>query len=521
MSRLKTDAIRNVNASVDGINLDTSGNVGLGTTSPNTNLHVEGTGTVAEFKSTNNNYLLQLKGNNSANYVYLGTNSSNDYLIANNTNGSGFAERLRITSDGRVGIGTSTPYAFDTTTTVLEVKGAVGSASDVEIVRFRGGQDANGGTAVLRLTNDNDRGLILKGGRESDAEFAELGTSSYNGSYNRAIRITHDGKIGIGTTSPDKSLTIGGSTPVIKLNDGNGRLVEIRGGSTSYDPSILSMYAANLYLGAGSTLMSSFSSDGQIKVKRHNSASNSNYIDISAVKGSYWGYSGHGYTGLLVGSPTVAFSSTIFMGVDITGNTNGAFTGDGREIVFRNNINFVVPNAANNGYLNPISLNKGATTEGVPRFKQGLLFNTDTADANILHDYEEGTYTPVITCAGGGGYNLSGSYNTLAYRKIGSFVHIQGYIAVTSESGTPSGVLRITLPKTAAALAQNADYTGIKILIRNHGSSNIYNQVAVTHGSGSYFNVLFDDGNGASTYFTHSYVDTDWQFFISGGYIAT
>ena len=115
MSRLKTDAIRNVNASVDGINLDTSGNVGLGTTSPNTKLHVEGTGTIAEFKSTNNNYLLQLKGNNSANYVYLGTTSSNDYLIANNTNGSGFAERLRITSDGRIGVGTSphSSYRFD------------------------------------------------------------------------------------------------------------------------------------------------------------------------------------------------------------------------------------------------------------------------------------------------------------------------------------------------------------------------------------------------------------------------
>ena len=108
MSRLKTDAIRNVNASVDGINLDTSGNVGLGTTSPNTKLHVEGTGTIAEFKSTNNNYLLQLKGNNSANYVYLGTTSSNDYLIANNTNGSGFAERLRIDSSGRLLLGTTT-----------------------------------------------------------------------------------------------------------------------------------------------------------------------------------------------------------------------------------------------------------------------------------------------------------------------------------------------------------------------------------------------------------------------------
>ena len=47
MSRLKTDAIRNVNASVDGITLDTSGNVaipnkiGINTTSPEDLLHIK------------------------------------------------------------------------------------------------------------------------------------------------------------------------------------------------------------------------------------------------------------------------------------------------------------------------------------------------------------------------------------------------------------------------------------------------------------------------------------------------
>ncbi len=150
----------------------------------------------------------------------------------------------------------------------------------------------------------------------------------------------------------------------------------------------------------------------------------------------------------------------------------------------------------------------------------GIKFNADTAQANALDDYEEGLYNPSLTCASGGGYNLSSSYNTMAYRKIGSLVHIQGYIAITSESGTPNGNLRISLPFSATALQQNADYTGFKILIRNHGSNNMYNQIAVCHGGGSYFNVLFDDGNGGSTYVNHSHVDTDWQFFISGSYIG-
>ena len=56
MSRLKTDAIRNVNASVDGITLDTSGNVaipnkiGINTTSPEDLLHIK-TGKIVNFTS--------------------------------------------------------------------------------------------------------------------------------------------------------------------------------------------------------------------------------------------------------------------------------------------------------------------------------------------------------------------------------------------------------------------------------------------------------------------------------------
>ena len=130
------------------------------------------------------------------------------------------SEKLRITSTGTFGFNTTAPYAYDTTATTFEVKGSVASAADTEVARFRGGSDANGGTAVLRLTNDNDRGLVVKGGRESDAEFAEFGTSSFNGTYTRGIRLDSSGRVLIGTTTEghadadDLTIATSGSTGI-------------------------------------------------------------------------------------------------------------------------------------------------------------------------------------------------------------------------------------------------------------------------------------------------------------------
>jgi len=137
----------------------------------------------------------------------------------------GTRDAVTIRYNGAIGFNTSTPYAYDTTATTLEVKGSVASAADTEVVRFRGGSDANGGTAVLRLTNDNDRGLVVKGGREYDAEFAEFGTSTYSGTYNRGIRINSSGKVGIGTTNIDRDLEV--------FNSGSQTAIGIKGGTNT------------------------------------------------------------------------------------------------------------------------------------------------------------------------------------------------------------------------------------------------------------------------------------------------
>ena len=54
----------------------------------------------------------------------------------------------------------------------------------------------------------------------------------------------------------------------------------------------------------------------------------------------------------------------------------------------------------------------------------GITFNGDTAAANALDDYEEGTWTPAIRSGGGTITSIFGA----AYTKIGRLVHIQAYI---------------------------------------------------------------------------------------------
>ena len=82
-----------------------TGNVGIGTTSPGNLLHVSGTGTVCQLASSNNNNLINLKGNGATNGVWLGTTSSDDFLISS---GASISERARIDSSGRLLVGTST-----------------------------------------------------------------------------------------------------------------------------------------------------------------------------------------------------------------------------------------------------------------------------------------------------------------------------------------------------------------------------------------------------------------------------
>jgi hypothetical protein len=70
----------------------------------------------------------------------------------------------------------------------------------------------------------------------------------------------------------------------------------------------------------------------------------------------------------------------------------------------------------------------------------GLTFNGDTSSANALDDYEEGTWTPVITDLTNDATMIAGSGGT--YTKIGRQVTLTGYVR-TSSLGSVTGDIYI------------------------------------------------------------------------------
>ena len=108
----------------------------------------------------------------------------------------------------------------------------------------------------------------------------------------------------------------------------------------------------------------------------------------------------------------------------------------------------------NGGSLSDNTASLGSTSV---RFKDlylsGGVYLGGTGAANLLDDYEEGTWTPALTVASGTAPTLS---TTTAgfYTKVGRLVTITGYIEIVSISGTVSGTINIgALPFTALVSA--------------------------------------------------------------------
>ena len=92
----------------------------------------------------------------------------------------------------------------------------------------------------------------------------------------------------------------------------------------------------------------------------------------------------------------------------------------------------------------PITFNVTDGSESARVTADGITFQGDTAAANALDDYEEGTFTPLLKFSGATtGIVQNSSYTTGWYTKVGNLVNF-GFILILSNKGSASGSAQIT-----------------------------------------------------------------------------
>jgi phosphotransferase system IIB component len=220
--------------------IDSSGRVGIGTTSPTTllNLNVD---TEANLGSGSEGIRLT-SGSSNAQFVRLGSSYSNNSVTGPGTllfssnklslrcdngnpitfhTGSTVAERMRINSSGSVLIGTTSDSIFNDTS-----GGGFNLKANGQLVLAKQATSAADPLVWLNDTGQTTNKSIVFA--QDGSEKANIGlagnnvTISVNGS--ERMRIASDGKVGIGGTTPDTAFHIEKLTPELRVQSTNTNL---------------------------------------------------------------------------------------------------------------------------------------------------------------------------------------------------------------------------------------------------------------------------------------------------------
>lgn len=219
MANYNIDAIYNGNTSLPGterVRIDSSGNIGIGTTGPSAKLHV--VGNTGLYQTAGSTYLYyDHSGVNTWRTGIFATNTST-YIIGHDTGGVFATKIFAITVGGSVGIGTTGPLQ------VLHVNGnilldGVTNGYEQSATRGIGYGSSSGGVSVNGFSGMDIQSVVAGGNYSQNVRFWAHHYGQASGATPRMF-IQYNGNVGIGSVAPTQKLDVAGN-----INSDNSRTV--------------------------------------------------------------------------------------------------------------------------------------------------------------------------------------------------------------------------------------------------------------------------------------------------------
>lgn len=230
---LTNNSVRFNQNGVERARISTTGNVGIGTTSPSSILEIAGASpvlTINRTSGTSSTINFNSSGSNFASIISNPSNGENRFSIGPAAAWGGFhtfytdtSERMRITAAGNVGIGTTSPNEK------LTVIGKVYARPYFPVVLSGNGSPEYGTNITMASDTGATQGAVriwskYDGSGNAAMTFERATTTQvYNAdpqllTYSESMRISGNGNVGIGTTGPAEKLHVVGNIVVPNNN---------------------------------------------------------------------------------------------------------------------------------------------------------------------------------------------------------------------------------------------------------------------------------------------------------------